>query len=188
MSDASACWMRNSQSGVTGSNRSTVMWSPRSGTSAPSNQSSGWLDFTRARGAAIARRLFLLQLCDLGAQGLQHRLPVDALGFRLLLDPFALERRGLRLDLGDQLRVRDDDRDLGLAHRRFAFRVGRIPGLARTARESLAQERLDRLAIGFRDLIPLRLIGDPREAHVVEAARNVGDVLDERHELERERR
>src|SRR6267154_4746244 len=112
---------------------------PSAGTSARSNQSSGWRDFTRARGAATARRLFLLQLRDLGAQGLQHRLPVDTLGPRLLLDPFALERFGLRLDLGAELGACDDDRDLRLAHRSFAFRVGRIPGLARSARERLAQ-------------------------------------------------
>src|SRR6266704_2463524 len=171
MSDASACWMRNSQSGVTGSNRS-----------------SGWRDFTRARGAAIARRLFLLQLRDLGAQRFQHRLPVDALGPRLLLDPFALERLGLGLDLGAELGARYDDRNPGLAHRRLAFRVGCVPRPAGASRERLAQERLDRLAVGFRDLIPLRLIRDPREAHVVKAARNVGDVPDERNELERERR
>src|SRR5258706_16419582 len=90
---------------------------PSSGTSARSNQSSGWRDFTRVRGAA--RRLILLQLRDLGAQGLQHRPSLDALGFRLLLDPFALERVGLRLDLGAVLGACDDDRDLGRGHPRL---------------------------------------------------------------------
>src|SRR5260221_2946732 len=48
--------------------------------------------------------------------------------------------------------------------RSLAFRIGSVPGPARAARERLAEERLNRLAVGFRDLIPLRLIRDPREA------------------------
>src|SRR5262245_58595571 len=101
---------------------------------------------TTARSKRDITGLFLLQRRDLGAQRLEHGCAVNALRLRLVVDPRALELRGLGADLGDERRARGGHGELRLLHRGEALGVGGVPRAARAARERLAEERCDQLA------------------------------------------